>query len=281
MTSRSAGGSNISFGIIFACNRYGIVGVFPVILSLFFILGAAVSRRSGYRHILPVDWVGYLYFFAGIIEILRVYINLFRTEKFPANWGGSGFEKYKDSNKKFLTRKAWLWSLVYFMFSALVIFSMRVIPPRLPEISNEQMGEFIIQSVPDTISKERMQKLLNVENMVVEIGTALYPRAVNAKFSQAPVDPFYSPYLYDGAEYLGFHFINQDNKGVKFEFEQQEDAPRFPNGSQVVVFGCLKFEDEKPYKDYIDAIVIGLLSQDHQVTQIYYRVSINDYECLN
>ena len=60
----------IAVGLGAAWRRAGWIGLLPLAVNLGYTLANGISRFSGWRYNLPVDWVIYFYFAIGAMEIL-------------------------------------------------------------------------------------------------------------------------------------------------------------------------------------------------------------------
>ena len=68
----------IASGIASLWKRHGIAGLLPLILCPLYMLTVAVGRYSGWRFILPADWMIYFYFCCGVFELSLVPIEIHR-----------------------------------------------------------------------------------------------------------------------------------------------------------------------------------------------------------
>ena len=66
----------ISFGIIHAYRKAGFAGLAPLVIHLVYNIGNAFALTSGFRFILPVDWVFFFYFAFGCSAILCFFIRV-------------------------------------------------------------------------------------------------------------------------------------------------------------------------------------------------------------
>lgn len=62
----------ISFGIISAVRKNGFGGLIPFVIHIVYNLGNAFALTSGFRFILPVDWILLFYFAFGCIALLEL-----------------------------------------------------------------------------------------------------------------------------------------------------------------------------------------------------------------
>jgi hypothetical protein len=69
--------SLIALGLARTWQEWKLAGLIPFLVYLTFCLGLAAARTSGGRYIIPIDWIQYLYYAAGVLVVVEWIIQLF------------------------------------------------------------------------------------------------------------------------------------------------------------------------------------------------------------
>ena len=246
--------SLISIGIGAAWKKVKWLVLTPIGIHLFYSASSAIARVSGWRLILPVDWVLLLFYCLGISQLtFWVWAYLFgaRSDK----------EKQTQSQKDTTLDKVnWsqlgLISVTIFLLGLLLPFAEVVIPSRYTPLPNED-----VQSLLDELDVSK-SSIFNVKEFLLQpgaevlIGRALYPRFYAANEGEP------------GGEFSAFNALPfsrialvligpQGNYQIALPLESA--SPSFPNASDVVILGCEE-------NDYFRAAVV--LFTDHSAPDL-------------
>jgi hypothetical protein len=176
----------IALGMGVAFHRFRIVGLIPLIIHIGFNISSAFSRISGWRFILPVQWVMLLYFSIGLVQIvtwLLHFIGMKRIEPFTGSSTVQG-EKGNGVPINYLKNKPFiLWLLVILCLGLLIPGVMHAIPLRYERQDRETLKEELL-SLPswDALPqvKSEYSILLDDERIHIHKGLAYYPRFYRA-----------------------------------------------------------------------------------------------------
>ena len=61
----------IGCGVVSAFRKMGWAALLPLAVNIGYTMSNMLGRNSGWRYVLPVDWISYLYFTIGLIQISR------------------------------------------------------------------------------------------------------------------------------------------------------------------------------------------------------------------
>jgi hypothetical protein len=240
----------IALGIIFAWRRWGWAGLLPLLVNLSYSLSNAVVRNSGWRYIFPADWVGYLYYGLGLLEVMLAVLLVLgfdRVEKPAAD----------THQKAFAWRGAAALGVAFLLAGALVPAAEWVFPVQYP---NADQAAALPGGQRDILADLQAQANLPVdpdelaafaasEDVAVFRGRAFYPVWYDANQGE----PGFGWVVYSEKPFarLGLVVINDGMRYVLLRI----DAPpgEFPNNSEVLVAGCVV-----DHLGYIDASVIAL-----------------------
>ena len=228
----------IAVGVGASFHRHRWIGIMPLLFHLGYSFSVVPVRQSGWRFILPVDWVSILYFSLGLTQLSLLVFSLFSEKK--------EFQFAQIPDETYAKSLNWKWVIP--ALAAFSIFGVSLpviewsIPQRYPELSN---SELIQQYAPDgfvledgeQISESALISFLETETgSIVVNGRALYP----AYYEQRKFWGESSPMLLEARKYnrLQFYLIPGGSLFVFFPLEQA--PPYFPHASDVFVIGCVQ-----------------------------------------
>lgn len=244
----------VAFGIGVTFQRFRWVGMMPLFFHFAYSFSSVPVRQSGWRFILPVDWIVVLYFCIGLTEFGLLVHSLF-SSKFNAL-------PIKPESKRFARRVSWSGTSVTFASFALLGIAIPLIefgiPERYPALPND---ELIYAQVPNgvtledrkNISAANLTKFLETDpDATVLYGRALYPSYYESgKFWGDANATLLEASKYDR---LQFNLIGSRNA---FVFIPLQKVPEyFPNASDVFIVGCLQRESVRALIVKINDIVL-------------------------
>lgn len=228
----------ISLGIGTAFNRYRWIGLMPLLFHLGYSFSVVPVKQSGWRFILPVDWVSILYFSVGLIQLSMLLFSLFSEKKEYQFVPNSSVPETRPINWQWVTP-----ALVTFtIFGISLPFIEWSVPQRYPKLSN---SELIQQYVPDgvtlsnggQVSASELESFIETESASFVLhGRALYP----AYYEQKQYWGELNPPLEAARQYDRLQFYLIDGRSLFTFFPLQEPPLYFPNASDVFVIGCMQ-----------------------------------------
>jgi len=229
----------IAVGIGGAFSRAGWAGLMPLFFHLGYSFSVVPVRMSGWRYILPVDWVSMLYFGIGLVQITAILLALFSGRQLT-QLDTKGEDQAQPESA--VWKRTWRVLLV----SALVGLSIPLvewsIPERYPRMSPIELVQkyaphgFAVDDGP-AVTLPALETFLETEaGSTVLHGRALYP----AYYELGKFWGESSPNLLAASQYdrLQFWLIGPDRV---FVYIPLQDAPDyFPHASDVFVVGCMQ-----------------------------------------
>lgn len=164
----------IAVGVAFAWKKWRFAGLVPLMLNIGYYLSNALGRTSGSRYLLPVDWVTYFYYLAGIFFILTGFQAL--DEVSPLN----SSEANAKSSKPAVPLSSWISAGIILLLGISIPVINASFPKLYPPLSEQQMLDKLASSDFTTktgYSIEEIENFLSNQNGVVVYGRLLYPRA--------------------------------------------------------------------------------------------------------
>jgi len=246
----------IALGMAFAFTRWNIIGYIPLVIHLAYNLSNAASRISGWRFILPVQWVVGFYFCVGLVQLLvwSLLFFGFSFEKIRSSFIFQG--EFKQTAEK-IGRNPLKGIISCFLALGLIGLAipgvMQIIPPRYESqdrviLSKELLADKNWVLVPQI--KAEVINMLTDDQIIVEKGMAFYPRFYAANDGE----PGLSAGTYQFRLYPRFIFflIGKDRREIMLPM--QNSPQYFPNASEVIVVGRLN-------KDGFEALLVNVVGK--------------------
>src|SRR5258706_2068486 len=234
----------ISIGIGTALRKLKWIGLIPLFIHLGYSLSVVPLRLSGWRFILPVDWVALLYYSVGLsilsIAIRSIFIRKDAYTDFEKNVevGEPKLASQKNLEPDF--KMISLALIVSILFGLSMPFIEAVTPVRYPELSQDQIvreyfsGQTPLSDGSTLLSSELLSFLKTQNGSVILYGRALYP----SYYKMGEYWGDQNPALMIASEYsrLQFKLIGPT---LGFVFIPLSQAPEsFRHASDVLVIGC-------------------------------------------
>jgi hypothetical protein len=235
----------IVMGCAVAFERLGLLGLFPLLIHFTYSLSVVTARISGWRFILPVDWILQVYYCLGLMQVVAMGVSVIRNKARVISSDLSDERLSQDWVKvSFFQRKNYL----VFTFFLVIGLSLPLIelwtPLRYPPLSD---GELIKKLSLDEVQLDINKQVTNSEleyflktesNATILYGRALYP----SYYKKGSFWGENSPNLLAASQFnrLQFDLIGSDDA---FVFIPLEGIPQyFPHASDVLLVGCLQEE---------------------------------------
>ncbi len=259
----------IAIGISYAFITTGVSGLTPIIIFLGYSLSSAITRISGWRFIISVDWVVLLYFWIGlyscllfILNLLGVNINNLSSTKL--------FNKIKFSTSIFHLkniRKTIFVNILFLCFGLALPLFVYIMPRPYASQSRAENIEEIKNAIENydisAFTKGKIFKALEDDSVFIETGKAFYPRF----YKSGDGEPINQKNIYYFQDYprLLFYFIGRIRKDVQLEISESPKV--FPNNTDVII--CATDKDE-----FWETLFV-LVKSDPKI--IFFSDSINTY----
>lgn len=224
-------------GIVFAVQRLGFLGLLPLLIHFAYNFSMSLARISGWRFVLPVDWVLLLYFCVGLVQLTIILISLIQNKvlSFDMNEVMDGL-----SASTLNVRKTQYYFTFFLLLGLSLPLTEKIIPELYPDISS---GQIFARFMPNGFAPVNGGRFtvsdLNIFLETEAGATVLYGRALYPSFYRSGDfwgDQQSITYLERGFNRLHFALIGPKETLV---FIPLEKAPKyFPHASDVVIIGC-------------------------------------------
>jgi len=244
----------LGMGVVFS--RLGVIGLIPLFFFVTYSMSNAVIRISGWRFILPVDWVGLLYYGIGLIQLIY-WIGMFFTNVYLLN----KVAKTEQPIQKTTGRVSWkVWLLAgagLLLLGALMPVAELLIPPRYEESNLPSLIYNLQQEGKLSDSKVDVQALnsfLQKEGATAMVGRALYPRFYPA--GEGEPGHGWASFTPKDFNRFSFYLIGPNPQAVILP--ANSSPAKFQHAEDVLVIGCKK-------EDYLEAYYVITLNEPDQM----------------
>jgi hypothetical protein len=228
----------IAVGLGAAWRKAGWLGMVPLAFNLGYALANGISRFSSWRYNLPVDWVIYFYFAAGMIEIFYGISLTLGSKAMPAPGTGSlnSSMVWSDFKPKYV-----LILLAFAFVGGLPWLAKGIASPRYIATDQELATRLSTNGYPTA----EIEAFLQQPGAVLVEGRLLYPRMYRREEGVFSANPWPAYVVKDYAR-IGFIVINERHYSAIFI---TRDLLDFPQGADVTLLGCQR-------ENYIEVRVI-------------------------
>jgi hypothetical protein len=220
----------LAAGAVFVVRKKSWAGIFPLVVNLAYHFSNAAARNSGWRYLLPVDWIFILYFACGIYALINLGVKkqvLVEQEVEIESKSG---------------RRVPLYSLAaiatgIFCIGFTPLAAENAFPRLYPPATVMNVRSELVQAASELPSRDRegLMTALDDPHVVVMHGRMLYPRFYAAKEGEEKTGKTgYAPLPY--ARYV--FLVAGEPEGTVI-FPQTNSELPFRNASDVTVVGCM------------------------------------------
>jgi len=213
-------------------------------LHLVYSLSSAVVRLSGWRFILPVDWILYSFFVLGLIELIFLVVQIgFKFDlRSHMEWLTDFPKEIRSSSLK--PHSLFVYGLLFIFFGGFIPLRENLFPVIAPEYDRASVCKAFIDAVSESDypeKKDEVEKFCFREDTRALMGIGIYPRFFKA--GEGYYDRSYDLWFGE-QDFSRLVFKLVGNPNAKVYIKTEEETIKFPNGALVYVLGRdkLKFE---------------------------------------
>ncbi len=247
----------ISIGIGAAWARHRWAGIALLLMNLSYNGSNALARNSGWRYLLPVDWITYVYAGLGLMELafailLIMGVPQVRLSPLLSSLPGehSRLSGWKN-NQRVITILA---GLAFLLVSSVLPLVERVVPPRYPLQTQDALADELLANpllVQSGLHRDKVASFLAQPGARILKGRALYPRYYEA----GDGEPRTAKTGYEPLDYARTVLQIASNDFYGLVILRSEQPPAYlPNAADVIVLGCMQ-------DVYLDARVVLVLDE--------------------
>ena len=229
----------ISLGIGAAFQGYGFLGLLPLFIHFTYNFSMSLARISGWRFVLPVDWIFLLYFCVGLIHLTIILSSMIGIETLWLDVN----QDLNESPAEGLAEtpgKALLYFALFLIMGLALPLTEKIIPGHFVDLSPDQLASRFVADGPmvlneNVVTLEELKGFLETESDAkILTGRALYPSFYKAGDFWG--DQQSATYLARDFNRLHFTLIGQKGSLVFLPMDLPPDY--FPHASDVFVLGC-------------------------------------------
>jgi hypothetical protein len=234
----------IALGTGVAFRRLGFLGLMPLLIHFTYSLSVVTARISGWRFIMPVDWVPQIYYSIGLIQLVLILASVIWNREMPVE------ESIAENPAPFFLGKTYAAIVGFLLIGMSLPVVELAMPVRYPALS---AGELIESHTLDgeQVTASALKNFLEMEPAaMVAYGRALYP----AYYEEGVFWGDTSSNLLAASQFnrIQFTLIGPDQG---FVFLPLEETPQyFPHASDVFVVGCRQ-------KGFVRALILKVNDQ--------------------
>lgn len=191
-------------GLATAWRDHRKLGFFPLMISFSYLLTSAAGRYSGWRFILPVDWIFYFYFSIGTGKILHEACGSGIEDDLAEEGKASTMAKRRPSILPALGA-----ALIFTLAAALPGLSRSLIPDNIRALDQSQMLE-IVRSIPQQELSPELCNAIQGCTLNMVYGRLIFPRWFEAGDGLTSANPW-PVYQIRDFDRLGFMLLNETN----------------------------------------------------------------------
>ncbi len=235
----------VAAGMATSYRRWGGLALIPLGLYIGYDLSDALIRSSGWRFILPVDWVIQLYFALGLVFVIKWIVAFFLPQ--IVVWESSAPEARivspdNSPSGKVAWRPLWAAACALLLIGMLLPLSERIFPDRYTSEKKERLLESLSD---DELSQIGLDKATLERFLSSWSGQAIYGRTLAPKFfSAGENEPWYGNW--DGrrtraGDEMDFMLIGSASTPALLPLQGKETSlspSTLPHASSVIALGC-------------------------------------------
>jgi len=244
----------LSLGVGTAVYRYKFIGLMPLLIHFAYSLSIVPMRMSGWRLIMPVDWVPLLYYSIGLIQLGEMVVAVLSPRHLESDLPeAKGQVVNAEPFNKFNPKKAVISLAAFLLMGLSFPLIEQLIPPRYPNVDEQQLAQRIpsqglLLDDGSRVLPKDIQSFLDAQGgAVILYGRALYPSYYERDDYWGEEDAF--NLTVREFQRLQFKLLGPERVGAYIPL--QSPPQYFPHASDVLVIGC-----KNPRGNIIQSLVV-------------------------
>lgn len=228
----------LALGLGALWTRFRHAGLLLLLVFAGYVTSLALPMLSGWRFLLPVDWIVYFYIAIGLMELTLLVRSLLRTQPDPSPAPVTPTMLPPASLPPLSWSRLGILTLCFALINLSLPITQSLIPVRYPPLTKQQLLAAYPQNSKLPTAAE-MGTFLEQKNAVVFYGRALYPRFFAAGTGLHSTG--WASFIARDYSRLGFYVVGPFPGDVVLPLAQSPAI--FPHAADVRVFGCLRDAD--------------------------------------
>jgi hypothetical protein len=254
----------LGFNVLWKKNKAFVLT--PVLLALGYILSVSIVRLSGWRFILPSDWLMLIFYSMGLVQVGKVLSSVF---------SGAQYQEVVDEftiqkNTPFKWGIPLLLGLVFVTIGLGVTMGNVFFRSRYTEKTAQQILREYDEIYPQSqavLSPQDLRDFIENDEAITINGRALFPTFLT---KGAGFQSVFAP-AFDEQAFSRFAFYVTGSQGIGGSIPLDAPPELFLGFEDVIVFGC---HTEGRYGDYIDVLAVVL---ETEPATVFVRSSLPEH----
>jgi hypothetical protein len=224
----------MSIGLGVAWKKHKIVGLFPLFIHLLHNISSIALGLSGWRFILPVDWIGVFYYCVGLVYLAFLVFTFYTGKEHHSLESRA----VKEDSFKALQNPIWIFTALVLVIGFFIPIAEHVFPQRYERLSKNLAVSLLEDALSQSDGVDRINPsdLISDPSIEAYMGRGLYPRFYRAGKGEPGTSYRWPAHTTRDYNRLGFYLAGPDNWSVVLPLD--ETPQFFPNAQDVLVFGC-------------------------------------------
>jgi hypothetical protein len=235
----------------------------PVLLALGYNLSVSIVRLSGWRFILPFDWLMLVFYSMGLVQIGISLFSIFNRGRFQDVESGIS----EVSKNAFQWWKPVLMGLAFVGIGLGVTLGNALFQSRSTDLTNQQSSrdyEEVLSQAQVGLDSQDLRNFVEDDEAMTISGRALFPTFLTEGGGFQSV---FAP-AFDEQSFSRLAFYVTGSQGIGGSIQLDSPPETFPGFSEVIVLGC---HTQGRYGDYVDVLAVILKSEP---ATVYVRSSL-------
>ena len=235
----------------------------PVLLALGYNLSVSVVRLSGWRLILPFDWLMLIFYSMGLVQLVIILSSVFAGRELQEDVG----KVSKQGNTPINWFKLTLLGLVFISIGLGVTMGNVLFQSQYAEKTTQQLlreYEELSAQVQTVLTPKDLQNFLEADGAIAINGRVLFPTFLPAGGGFQSV---FAP-AFDEQPFSRLAFYVTGHQGMSGSIQLDSPPEEFPGFADTLLFGC---NTEGRWGDYVDVFAVVLNTEP---ATVYVRSSV-------
>jgi hypothetical protein len=225
----------LALGLGGAWKNAKVLSLIPLLIGIGYNLSVSVGRLSGWRFILPADWITLVYYSIGLMQFACLMRYSLRRE-LPAS---ENDDRASQAGSQRSPRASLIgFGALFLVISLLLTYGHGLFSQRVPSKTPEQLAQ-ILKANAGWNSSFDIEKFLEADQAVILGGKALYPSFFEA--GTGALNYYWLSFQSRPYDRLIFYLLSDQSTGVILPMPGA--PPVFPDGADVIVIGCTSNEE--------------------------------------
>jgi hypothetical protein len=208
--------------------------IVPLLIGMGYNASVSVGRISGWRFILPADWITLVYFSIGLIQLSNM-VRFIVTRSSQDDSARDDRRAAESSSPSWMRTAG--FAILFLLIGTAVTYGNRLFSNRYPvKPAGQLTSEFLTltASLAQPFTENGLNAFLQSDRAIIAYGQGIYPYYLES--DSGPINhawPAYKPRPYNR---VVFYLVGSESFNVVLPMPSTKFD--FPDGANVIVLGC-------------------------------------------